>query len=148
MNPSAVERIQISFQAIAPRLDLLVAGFYDRLFTRNPQLRAIFPADMQRQKYHLAAALALIVRNIDCLHALETSLMGLGVQHVRFGARPEHYPLVREALLDSLEEQCGILWTRELRADWLEAINQISSVMLEGAAKAAADAARSMSGRE
>ena len=144
MNQAASTRVRTSFHAIAPRLDRLVSGFYDRLFTRAPQVRAFFPADMSAQKYHLAAALALIMRNIDCLDALEDSLMGLGAQHVRFGARPEHYPIVRDSLLDSLEEQAGALWTEQLRADWSDAINAVSAMMLKGAAHAATRIADSM----
>jgi hemoglobin-like flavoprotein len=148
MNPSTAERVRSSLHALAPHLSALVDGFYDRLFTRNPQLRAIFPADMARQKYHLAAALALIGRNMDCLDVLEGPLMGLGAQHVRWGARPEHYPLVREALLDSLQEQAGPAWNDQLRRDWTEAINAIASTMLRGAARVATETARSMTGEQ
>jgi nitric oxide dioxygenase len=144
MNQSVATRIRASFHAVAPKLDALVSDFYDRLFARAPHLRAIFPADMSIQKYHLAAALALIARNIDCLDALEDSLMGLGAQHVRFGAKPEHYPMVRDALLEALAEQCGPHWTDQLRRDWTDAINAISAVMVKGAARITNDAADSM----
>lgn len=144
MNQSTAQRVRASFHAVSPRLDALVAGFYDRLFARAPQVRAIFPADMSKQKFHLAAALALIGRNMDCLDVLEESLMGLGAQHVKFGASPEHYPLVRDALLDSLAEQVGVAWTEELRRDWTDAINAVSAMMLKGAARVATETARSM----
>jgi nitric oxide dioxygenase len=143
MNQSSVTRVRASFHVVAPRLDALVAGFYDRLFTRAPEVRAIFPDDMSLQKYHLAAALALIGRNIDCLDALEDSLKGLGSQHVRFGAKPEHYPIVRDALVDSIAEQSGTAWNEQLRRDWTDAINVVTAMMLKGAARVANETARS-----
>src|SRR5688572_32623365 len=92
--------------------------FYDRLFGLRPDFRPMFKDDMVRQRGHLAAALALIARNLSVLGAMERPLEELGAVHARAGVRAEHYGVAREALLASLAEELWERWTPELAADW------------------------------
>lgn len=147
MHPSSVNRVRASYAEVSLQADRLVDRFYQLLFERNPDVRALFPADMARQKQHLIAALGLICKNIDCLDILEGSLMDLGAQHVAYGAKPEHYPLVRDCLLDSIQECSGQGWTPQLRGDWFEALNAICTIMLRGAARDTLSVVQSMSPR-
>ena len=101
---------------------------------------------MTLQRQHLAATLALLVRNLAYRDVLDGPLMDLGAQHVSFGARPEHYPVVRASLLGSLADALGPDWTAELAADWALLLDHAVAVMLEGHAayvvKAVGQAAR------
>jgi hemoglobin-like flavoprotein len=133
MTNQSIARILASYERIAPRVDEMVAGFYQRLFAVAPDARVLFQHDMSIQRQHLAATLALLVRNLHFQDLLEQPLMDLGVQHLTFGARPEHYPVVRDALLESLEQAMGEGWTDELRTDWSELLDYIIRVMLKGA---------------
>ena len=141
MELQACQRVAASFDRIAEKLDETVEGFYRRLFERQPQVRPLFPADMARQREHLGASLAIVARNMIHLDILREPLMLLGAQHVVFGARPEHYPAVRDAMLDSIGASLGDAWTEQLRSDWLEALNDVVALMLRGAVTAAIDAA-------
>jgi hemoglobin-like flavoprotein len=141
MDQESARRVAASFDRIAPRLDAMVEGFYRRLFERAPQVRALFSKDMTRQREHLAASLAIIARNTIHLDILREPLMELGVQHIVFGARPEHYPIVRDAMLDAIGEAMGPAWTDQLRGDWLAALNDVVALMLRGAVTTAIDAA-------
>lgn len=141
MIPASVARIRDSYDRLAPRMDAIVDRFYTTLFELHPPVRALFPPDMTRQRAHLAAALAVIARNVDRLEMLETPLMGLGAQHMGFGARPEHYPVLRDALIAALAEGLGERWTPQLQADWLAALNHVITVMLRGHALVVLDAA-------
>jgi len=64
------------------------------------------------------------------------------MQHVMLGARPEHYPVVRESLLASLAEFSGEHWTPELAADWRAILDFVVESMLKGATLYALDAIR------
>jgi nitric oxide dioxygenase len=141
MDLHARRRVAASFDRMAGKLDFMVEGFYRRLFERNPEVRKLFSADMTRQREHLGATLAIVARNMIHLDILREPIMELGAQHVGFGARPEHYPLVREAMLDAIGEAMGDGWTEQLRQDWLEALNDIIALMLRGGVTAAIDAA-------
>jgi hemoglobin-like flavoprotein len=145
MNPSAAATVRASFGAIAPRLPELVERFYAGLFNANPELRKMFPPDMGRQRDHLAAALAVLVRNVDNLEELEESLMGLGARHVAFGALPEHYPAVRDALLEAVRDVAQPAWTPQVEEAWRKVLNAVCATMLKGAAVAAIAEAQKMS---
>jgi hemoglobin-like flavoprotein len=134
MDPAAARRIRDSFTGLSG--EDLAAAFYARLFADNPHLRAIFLPDMDRQRKHLAAALALICRNADRLDMLEEPLMDMGAQHIRYGTQPEHYPIVTATLLATLRSASGPAWTPQLEKDWTAALNHIAATMLKGAAKA------------
>lgn len=128
------ETIQRSYATLGPRLAEVSEIFYARLFARHPDVRRLFPADMGLQVGHLRAALALIGRNVRALKSLEGPLMELGVQHVGYGARPEHYPIVRDLLIESIQSVMGPAWTPELSEEWKRLLDWVSTVMLRGAA--------------
>jgi hemoglobin-like flavoprotein len=141
MTSQSISRILASYEEIAPRMDGMVAGFYQRLFAACPEARGLFQSDMTIQRQHLAATLALLVRNLQFQDLLEEPVMDLGAQHVTFGARPEHYPVVRESLLASLGEALGDRWTAAVAADWAALLDHVVQVMLKGATHYALKAA-------
>jgi hemoglobin-like flavoprotein len=144
MSPRAVANIRASFGLISARLDQVVDRFYAGLFRDHPGVRSIFPPDMTRQKEHVGAALAVLFRNIDSLEALEGPLIEMGARHVGYGATPDHYPLVRDALLDAIRTVSGDAWNDQLERDWTEALNRICETMLRGASAAALAVAQAM----
>jgi hemoglobin-like flavoprotein len=133
MNHDSIERIRESYEAISAAAGPMIARFYELLFLRAPAARQLFPADMTRQKQHLLAALATVARNLHESAALEQPLRELGVRHVKYGALPEHYPLVRDALLEAIAEALGEKWTDTLRADWRAALDAVAAAMQRGA---------------
>src|SRR5215212_1397093 len=99
MNVNALET---SFDLVAPRGDELMDEFYSRLFAAAPAVRPLFPADMKRQKAMLLSALVLVRKSLRDLDRLVPKLHAMGARHVEYGARPEHYPLVGQMLLESM----------------------------------------------
>lgn len=133
MTPDAIERIRRSFSAVSAEPRALSSRFYNELFAAAPQLRAIFPPDLTSLQGHFEAALALVIRNLDEMQTLEQSLRDLGAQHVGWGARPEDYALVRDALVRAIKRSSA-LWDDDLEAVWRQAITAIAVPMLQGAA--------------
>ncbi len=134
MTPDAIRRVQSSYEQLGDRGDALPTAFYRALFSLAPELRRVFPEDMTSLKGHFDAALALVVRNLDTIGAIEPALRDLGAQHVHWGARPEDYVVARDALMTALGELSGDRWTAELERDWRAAVTLISVTMLQGAA--------------
>lgn len=137
MTPDAVNRITESYEAFAPRAGDMVAGFYQRLFTACPEVRPLFREDMSVQRHHFTATLALLVRNLAFQDMLEEAVMDLGAQHLRWGARLQHYPVVRDALLGSIGDSLGERWTQQLQDDWKTLIDQVVATMQKGAMRTA-----------
>lgn len=138
MDSNAIDRIRTSFQLVAPRGKELIDTFYEMLFTTAPGVRGLFPADMTKQKGHLLGAVGLVVKHADNLAALEGPLMDMGERHVGYGAKAEHYPVVRDTLIAALGVTAGSAWTPQLANDWTEALNAVAGLMLRGAQRAEA----------
>ncbi|MEA5469155.1 globin family protein, partial [Spirulina sp. 06S082] len=129
-----VEALEQSFEKIKPNADEFVSSFYENLFTANPEAKPLFGStDMASQKKKLLASLVLVVENLRKPDTLSEALKGLGAKHVKYGALPEHYPLVGNALLTTFEQYLGADWTGEVKQAWVEAYGAITELMLSGA---------------
>ena len=133
MTPESIARLEASFAEVSARPRALATRFYQELFSEAPALRPLFPADMTSLQGHFEAALALVIRNLDDMSALQESLRDLGAQHVHWGAKPGDYFVVRGALIRALRDSSAS-WTPALEADWHRAITAIAVPMLQGAA--------------
>ena len=129
-----VDLLEQSFELVKPKADELVASFYDNLFTDYPAARPLFEhTDMDKQQQMLKGALVMTIENLRKPEALSKALKGLGARHVKYGALPEHYPLVGSSLLKALEQYAGSAWTPELKEAWVDAYGAITELMLDGA---------------
>jgi nitric oxide dioxygenase len=128
-----IELLETSFQAIAPRGEAFVTAFYERLFTNYPQTRAFFAStNMKEQRKKLLGALILVIQNLRKPEVLTSALQVLGQRHVKYGVRPEHYPIVGTILLETFSDFLGDDWTPEYQDAWAQAYEAICSIMLEG----------------
>jgi hemoglobin-like flavoprotein len=129
-----ITALETSFDHVAARGDELVDVFYRRLFAVAPSVQPLFAGtDLKRQKGMLLAALVLLRRSLRDLDSVTPKLRELGARHVRYGALPEHYPVVGEVLITSMAEIAGEAWTIEYELAWTEAFAVVSDAMLDGA---------------
>jgi len=133
MTPERIARLKSSHAQVSTEPRALATRFYLELFTAAPMLRQLFPADMTSLQGHFEAALALVIRNLEDMSALQESLRDLGTQHVHWGAKPQDYLLVRDALVRAIRS-ASTSWSQELEDDWRSAITAIAVPMLQGAA--------------
>ena len=132
MTAASLDRLRASYDCVAPHVFHLTGRFYDRLFALRPDLLPLFQGDVERHRGPLAAALALIARNLPVLGALERPLEELGAIHARAGVRPEHYAVAGEAMLAALAGELGERWTPELAADWENLLATVAGYMIAG----------------
>lgn len=133
MTPESIARLGRSFDEVCARPRALAGCFYEELFAAAPKLRPLFPANLASLQGHFEAALALVIRNLENMTALQESLRELGVQHVHWGAKPGDYLIVRDALIRAIRSSSSS-WSSDLEADWRHAITAIAVPMLQGAA--------------
>jgi hemoglobin-like flavoprotein len=129
-----VRRLEASFRGIAGRADLLAESFYERLFRRAPAVRPLFPEDMTEQRKKLVETLAFVIQHLRSPDEVLPRLRSLGTAHVKYGARPEHYPIVCEELVAAMGEIAGASWDVEIERDWKNALHLVSAAMIAGAA--------------
>jgi len=129
-----IPALETSFDHVAARGDELVDVFYRRLFAVAPSVQPLFAGtDLKRQKGMLLAALVLLRRSLRDLDSVTPTLRALGARHVRYGARPEHYPVVGQVLIASMAEIAGEAWTPVYEQAWTAAYAVVAGAMLDGA---------------
>lgn len=136
-----LDLVRGSFRALAALGEDGAATFYDRLFARAPGLRALFPEDIGPQCTKLMSMLGVIVAQLHDHAALQPLLADLARRHVGYGARPEHYGGVGEALLWTLGQRLGAEFTPAHAAAWRRAYAALSATMLDAVAPARPDPA-------
>ena len=132
MRKESLERVRGSVALLLPDIAGLTRRFYDRLFEVSPESRGLFRVDMAVQRQHFAAALSVIMKNLTLLDVLTEPLRELGGQHAEIGVRPQHYPLVRDAMLFAMRQTLTHDWTDELAADWHDLLDTVSAIMMSG----------------
>ncbi|AFZ44970.1 globin [Halothece sp. PCC 7418] len=128
-----VELLENSYSEIRPRANEFAISFYQNLFSLYPETQPLFAhVDMAKQQQMLISALNLVVKNLRKPNLFKQTLKGLGSRHVRYGALPEYYPLLKEALLKTFQDYLQDRWTAETRQAWTEAFDAITKLMLDG----------------
>lgn len=130
MTPDQIKLVQQSFAKVAPISEQAAELFYGRLFEIAPSVRAMFPNDMTEQRRKLMATLAIVVNGLSNLEMILPAASSLATRHVAYGARPEHYPVVGEALLWTLEQGLGADWTPATAEAWTAAYTLLSEFMI------------------
>lgn len=131
MTPRQIQLVQSSFAKVAPILEQAAALFYTRLFELAPQVQPLFRGDMAGQGRKLMTMLGTVVNGLTQLEVIVPAAQKLAQRHVAYGARPEHYPVVGTALLDTLSQGLGKDFTPEVREAWTTAYGMLSGVMVE-----------------
>ena len=72
-------------------------------------------------------ALSMLGPDIEILTEI---LMELGEKHVRYGVKPEYFPSMGRALIESVGEQLGDSFTPSMKADWVEVYGALSYDMI------------------
>jgi hemoglobin-like flavoprotein len=135
MHPRHAQLIRESFAKIEPRAAIAALMFYQRLFTLDPSVRALFQRDIEQQGVKLMQALRFAVATLDSPRELEPVLESLGRRHVYYGVEDRHYDTVGAALIDSLEFVLGPAFTPEVKEAWLAIYTYMADTMKRAAAK-------------
>jgi len=76
------------------------------------------------------------VAGLEDLDALVPAVKALGARHAVYGARPEHYQPVAEALLWTLDKGLGEAFTPDVKDAWTKVYGVLAATMHAGAAEA------------
>lgn len=136
MTPVQVHLIRKSFAELSRHDHVAALVFYRRLFEIDPGLRPLFTNDIEEQSRKLLDMLAVLIAMLERPLGLELELKAMGLRHVEYGVKEEHYATVGGALLDMLGEVLGAKFTPEVREAWTLLYGAVESLMKEGAAQA------------
>jgi hemoglobin-like flavoprotein len=111
----------------------LAKDFYERLFSEQPDTRALFPSDLAAQQVKLVNELAWMVSALERVDALVERAGSLGRRHVGYGVEADHYAVMPGCLIASLETVLGEQFTPEMAHAWRRALHLITETMQQGA---------------
>lgn len=132
ITPEQAVRLNNSFHVVSGQLDRLIELFYERLFAAAPSVRAMFPASLEGQRRHMTQAVLLVAQNMEQLENLREPLVKMGEAHDGYGAQEDHFPVVRDAMIQALAHVTGPSWNDVLAQDWRQALDTVSGFMIEG----------------
>lgn len=136
MTPEQIELVQGTFAQVEPIADKAAELFYGKLFELDPELKPMFKGDIAEQGTKLMTMIGVAVRGLNNLDAIVPAVQNLGVRHVDYGVKDEHYDTVAAALLWTLEQGLGDAFTDDVKAAWTETYVTLATVMKDAAAKA------------
>ncbi len=129
--------MQNSFAKVSPIAETAAELFYGRLFELDPALKPLFKGDMKTQGAKLMRMIGMAVNGLNDLDGLVPAVQALGVRHVDYGVKDEHYDTVAAALLWTLGKGLGDDFTPEVEAAWTETYLLLAGVMKAAAAEPA-----------
>ncbi|MBL7810055.1 MAG: hypothetical protein JNN28_19695 [Saprospiraceae bacterium] len=132
MTKAQIQRIHHSWRLLKAIDPALVGDvFYSRLFFLHPKLRGMFPKKMEEQHEKLIDMLSYMVARLDQPEQLLPEIREMGKRHQGYGVKSEHYGMVADALLWTLERGLGADWTPETAEAWKACYTLIADNMLD-----------------
>ncbi|MEU6555210.1 globin domain-containing protein [Streptomyces sp. NPDC046915] len=125
--------MRASVTAVGPSAADMTVYFYAILFMRHPEVRGLFPDNLDVQRDRLLRGLLRIVDLVDDPENLIRFCGRLGRDHRKFGALDGHYPAVGECLLAALARYAGPAWSPEAAAAWMHGYGVVAQVMTHAA---------------
>ncbi len=131
MNEVEIKLIKQSWRLLKD-IDPLIIGdvFYSKLFTENPSIRKYFPKEMGSQHVKLIEMLNYIVLNIDKFDKLTDDIIAMAKRHEGYGAKPDHYQKVGEALIWTLKKGLGYDWNEDTAHAWVKCYKILADKMI------------------
>ena len=133
MKEEEIRLVEESWAHVLPVSDAAMGLFYDRLFTMDPKVAALFSGkDMAAQRLHLASALDLVVAQLRVPDVLVQTLRDLGARHAGYGVLETDFDKVGAALLATLEIGSGLRWTAAHADAWSAAWQIVVAHVVDG----------------
>jgi hemoglobin-like flavoprotein len=129
MTPQQIVLIQESWRKVLPISDTAAELFYNRLFTLDPSLKPLFKGDLKMQGRKLMSMLGMVVSGLSSFDRLAPAVKELGRRHNAYGAQPQHYRTVAEALLWTLKQGLGEAFSEDTELAWVAAYGRIAALM-------------------
>jgi len=130
MEKEEIDLVKKSWTYVTTHIHEAGSIFYGILFEKAPEVRNLFKGDMTAQSKKLMTMLSFIVSKLDNLDELTDDIRNLAVRHENYQAKPEYYPLVGWALIETLKTGLGNQWTKEHEKAWTQVYSLLSQTMI------------------
>jgi hemoglobin-like flavoprotein len=135
MKPDQIKLVKRTWRMLMG-VDPKIIGdaFYSKLFSDQPNIRKLFPSDMNQQYIKLVDMLNSIIMNLDHPDMVSPDIAAMARRHEGYGVKPGHYKMVGEALLWTLKKGLASEWNQALEEAWTDCYNTLADAMLQKSA--------------
>ncbi len=134
LSSAQTEIIKQTVPAVKAHAREITEHFYPLMFQRYPQVLDYFNQAHQEQgtqRQALANAVIAYAANIDRLEVLSDAVSLIVQKHCSLGIQPDHYPIVGECLLESIQTILGDAATPEILDAWGAAYGQLANILIQ-----------------
>jgi len=136
LSPSTMSTVQATAPAVRERGLEISLRMYERLF-QNEEMKSLFDQSRHGEEGSQSQAFAgaphtyAYAETMDRMADLGPMIERIAQKHVALNIRPEHYPLVGEALLGAIRDVLGEAATDEVLAAWAGAYAFLADVLMQ-----------------
>ncbi|MEZ4688446.1 MAG: adenylate/guanylate cyclase domain-containing protein [Bacteroidia bacterium] len=121
--------LQASLHLLLKDEDRFSEIFYTKVFEKAPEVRSLFRNNMRDQGRLLTHMLSGIVYSLSRPEHLVLGLKRLGKNHTRYGVKDEHYPVIKEVMLETIPEVLGDFYRPRINEAWGQALDFVVATM-------------------
>lgn len=133
MTPQQIKLVETSWDFVLIRTKEAGMIFYSRLFTIAPELKPLFKESPEAQAQKLISLITFAVNKLNTIDDIVNDVKSLGKRHKKYNVKAEHYAIVAEALLWTLEKALQEKWNDEMKEAWVAVYTLLSSTMISAA---------------
>ena len=134
MTQNQIEFVKSSWSQVMTIDPVVVGGlFYNRLFEIAPEVKHMFRNPIPEQSKKLLTMINYVIVKLDRLEDIIGEVGKLAQRHTSYGVKPEHYVIVGDALIWTLEQGLGENWSEEVKEAWIECYTILSKAMIGAA---------------
>ena len=121
--------LQASLNSMLQDEELFARTFYDKVFAIAPAAKQLFRSNMADQGRLLTHMLGGIVYSMSRPENLHSGLKKLGESHVKYGVQEAHYPVVKQAMMETIDEILGGLKNENTLEAWSTVLDTVMDAM-------------------
>lgn len=132
LTQKTIDIVKSTIPALGEHSLALTSLFYTKLFENNPEVKPFFNVSNQsngRQQQALAGAIVAFAQNVDNLEALAEAVELIAQKHASLMVKPDHYPIVGDNLLASIQELLNLSADHEIITAWGEAYGFLAGIL-------------------
>jgi len=130
LSKQTIDTIKATVPVLQEHGMAITSRMYEVLFDKYPETTPLFKSAPEDQPRILAAAVAAYAANIGNLDVLKDAVERMAVAHVRTHVRPEHYPMVGDAILTAMQDVLGEAATPQILEAWKEAYFFLADILI------------------
>lgn len=112
-------------------INLFINYFYQTFFNNYPEVRELFPKDIENQKRALLSMLDNVINGIEYVTTIRSELLDLGRRHKIIGITHEMFDAYIITIVDAAHFASNSSLTQEESTAWQNAFREMSDIMLE-----------------